>query len=408
MRNQLLFSALVTMSAMNIMAMELPPKKLGHRGATLKEIAVKHLIDHGNSDPCDHMDKLLVREDLYEVVCNDLKNGFCEKYKGYGFNQGFESRKIYDKYVIKSVMKDDTSVYVPDTCCIKELDVQSGAVLNVLAKGEGFINDFVYKNGIVITGLNCGGITLWNVKTNKCIKTLDLDEKVQSLATDNTNTLCSMSPKVIKIWDIASGRCNARTTVSNNKNYGNRCILNDGILYAINSGSWPSDNVIAWDFRSNKHSLLFSCSGLIQAIVVNKQFPFALFSGAGCKFAEWDLRNLSKPVYAVETDYCINNIATQGSMFYVGLSFYTEGHKDPGIKMLKIQSGKGITRINSLPGSDYISDLQAHSSGLYAASPLGLTVLTAKSSYENVYKELKNVSPQKALEDSKNYLKIIY
>jgi len=413
MRNQLLCGALVTMSAMNIMTMELPLKELGHRGATLKEIAVKHLIDHGNSNPCDHMDKLLANEDLYEDLCDDLKNGFCEKYKSC-----LPDRKIYNTHIAKAMMSaNGSSVYVfekknivGESCMIKELDIQSGSLLRIVENSVNLqlnrlMNDFIYNvvdnKEIMVTGSGDGIIKLWNLNDSEgCTQLLDNKKNVKALAANNTNRFCSVSPHEIKTWNIESGTCCMGIVTHGDKRYNEVCMLKNDMLY-VGSDEWFDCDLVACDLRSGKSIIAFH-SPCITAIADNSQCPYSLFVGSEhCEVKRWDMRKTSEPICAIETEYAVKDIATHGRTLYVALSpGWPQGERPhPGIQVFDIQH-KNLSLINNLPGEKLVKKLQVNNAGLCVAGTAGLTIMPTKS-YENVYAALKKVNAQKALEYSK-------
>jgi len=387
--------------------MELPKKELGHRGATLKEIAVKHLLDSGDNHPCDHIDKLLANEDLYEDVYDDLKNGFCEKYKGC-----LPDRKIYRDNVKKLIIKNNNiGLYVLEQCCIKKLNMQSGIVLHVVEEYEPLhpiqirITDAISNNEIIISGTTDGLITLWNAKDSQCITKLDNEKEVVTLAAEHKDYFCSVSQEKIKIWDIESGQCFSEVGRHNDNNYNAPCILKNDTLYVASTkmNYEPVDNdndLVAYDLRSSKRSILFD-SMAISSIVGSVQCPFSFFSGSHVGgVSGWDMRKASKPVHVVETNYSVKALAINDKTLYVALE---PGYGDvlchPGIQVFDIQH-KNLSLVNNLPGEGSIHSLQANNEGLYVAGTAGLTFLHSRS-YQDVYNTVKKVNAQKVLEYSK-------
>jgi len=382
---------------MNTVTMELPKKELGHRGATLKEIAVKHLIDSRNDDPCNHMDKLLATEDLYEDLYDDLKNGFCEKYKGC-----LPDKTIYNRCINKSIIKNNnTSVYVLEKNCIKELDIQSGSVLHIVDEytphqyNHTIITDAIANNEILISGTVHGIIQLWDSNTRECIKVLENGGGVGALAAEHKDFFCSVSSKKIKIWDIKSGLCFSEVGRHNDKNYVAPCMLKKDMLYVVND-----NDVVQCDLRSGKHSVLLT-SNNISAIADSSQCPFSFFSGSkNCKVQWWDMRNTTKPVCLIKTGYAVNAVVVKDKTLYAALSAGWGGnHPHPGIQVFDML-GEKLSLVNNLPGEGWINNLQVNDAGLYVAGSFGLTVFPDRS-YEKVYNALKKINTQKALEYSK-------
>jgi len=371
------------------MAMELSQEQSHNKFPSLKHIAAKHLLDNNvHNHPCDHIDQLLAHEELCEDLHNDLKNEFRKKHRGYGFNEGFKSKKIYaNGYAKKLALKDDgTNVYMLGKKGIKEFDIHSGAMLNSLDEDTDNLNNLIYNKGFLIAGTGDGTIKLWNGHDNECIHIIDNKEKIQTLATDNTNIFCSTSSEKVKIWDMASGSCLKETIIPNKSHRYYPCILNNDVLYTINN-----DNTIAYDICSDKQTSLFPSKDM-RTFAVSSQFPFSFFSGGiNSKLQEWDKRNFIKPVHTIKTIFTVDKIITQGNALYVALA------ADLSTKKCTIQvfnkQQDGLDHITTLPDEGFhIYDMHINNTGLYVASTKGLTALTAKSSYDNVYKILKDIT----------------
>lgn len=394
MNKHFLFLTLVILNNTTIRSMEIASSGPKREVPSLKTITEKYLLDHKdkNTHPCDHMEKLL-SEPLCEDLQNDLKQQFLSRYALHGIYKGYNSTKMYNKSVEKSVVSNNgESVYFlsdKNNKAIIELDPKTQTIIGEIIGHKSCVNDFIKHKDFLISGSDDNTIKCWDPNTYECLQTFKHDEEVNCLASENTDILCSLSKNKFKIWDISSGNCLSEEYAALRED--NKCILKNGILYTPNS----SYELFQWDLRT-KSLILHEKIKDIKGIACHSSTPNILFSGSykgGVR--KWDMRNTSQPIQIIYANKSINTIKIDDNLLFIALSapFSFGGgqgakyHTHPGIKIYDLNNNE---EIGTLPANGYIFDLETHDSGLYVSSTENL-MKHCSSSYDNTYKALQNI-----------------
>ena len=387
----LALTLIAIISNIDIKTMELTQSKPERTAPTLKTITEKYLINHKNNHPCTHMDELLVHPDLCEDLQNDLKKQFLTKYAIHGIHKGFNSTKIHDKRVEKSIVSvNGDSVYFianENNKVIFERDTTTNTILGKIEGHELCINDLIKHKEILISGSSDNTIKLWNPNTYKCLQTLNNENDIEALASENTNIICSLSKDDIKIWDISTSQCINEQWITIKENSG--CILNNEILYACDN----YNNLIQYDLRTKSITTFKEINSLAGLACPSN---LSLFSGSykgGVR--EWDMRNPNEPVQIFYKNKPTTTIKIHDNILFIALlaPFSFGGrqgsrlHDHPGIKIWDLKKHE---ELGTLPGDGYIFNLETHDSGVYVSSTKNLMKHSANS-YNNAYEVLQNI-----------------
>ena len=175
-------------------------------------------------------------------------------------------------------------------------------------------------NNLIVSGSYDGTLKIWDVKTGKCVSTLDEhQDAVRSVALnpDANLALSGSFDCSLKLWDISTNKC-LRTFIGHTGEIHSVCFSSDG-KFAL-SGAFDR-TLKYWDINSGKCLRTFEDDADVYSVCLSQDNRFAISGNGDATLKVWDIHTGEcLKVFEEHTDVVSSVDLTQDNRYAVSVS----------------------------------------------------------------------------------------